>query len=148
MAAPKGNNFAEGNNGGRPSKFTEETNQKALEYLANAKDYEDENGKFVVNIPSIMGLARWLNVSTDTLTNWRSENEEFFGIYASVLAEQGKRLIDNGLSGKYNPTIAKLMLTKHGYSDKQELTGKDGEKLEMGVVILPSKNESTLEATA
>ena len=36
------------------------------------------------------------------------------------------------------------MLTKHGYSDKQELMGKDGEKLELGVVILPKRDESTL----
>ncbi len=37
--------------------------------------------------------------------------------------------MNNGLSGDYNPTIAKVLLTKHGYREGIEATGKDGEKL-------------------
>ncbi|WP_415843310.1 terminase small subunit [Xenorhabdus thuongxuanensis] len=31
------------------------------------------------------------------------------------------KLINKGLTGDFNSTIAKMMLTKHGYSDKQEI---------------------------
>lgn len=43
-------------------------------------------------------------------------------------SEQEERLINNGLGGQYNPTIAKVLLTKHGYTDKVDVTSKD-EKL-------------------
>jgi hypothetical protein len=36
-------------------------------------------------------------------------------------------LIDGGLIGDFNPTITKLMLTKHGYSDKQEVDNKSSD---------------------
>ena len=41
---------------------------------------------------------------------------------------QERSLVRGGLEGKYNPAITKMMLTKHGYSDKveQDLTSSDG----------------------
>jgi len=33
---------------------------------------------------------------------------------------QERKLICNGLMGDFNPAITKMMLTKHGYSDKME----------------------------
>ena len=36
-------------------------------------------------------------------------------------AAQASQLIQNGLVNNYNATITKLMLTKHGYRDKQEV---------------------------
>jgi len=41
---------------------------------------------------------------------------------------QHRGLVNGGLSGKFNPAITKMMMTKHGYSDKQELahTSPDG----------------------
>ncbi len=38
-------------------------------------------------------------------------------------------LVDGGLNEDFNSTITKVMLTKHGYADRQELTGANGEKL-------------------
>ena len=37
-------------------------------------------------------------------------------------------LINGGLMGDFNASIAKVMMTKHGYSDKQEIdnTSSDG----------------------
>lgn len=34
-----------------------------------------------------------------------------------------------------------------GYSNRTEMTGPDGDKLELGVVILPQRNENTLETS-
>ena len=44
----------------------------------------------------------------------------------NILAEQENRLVNGGISGKYNPVISKLVMGKHGYSDKTDLTS--GEK--------------------
>ena len=96
--------------------------------------------KLNVKLPSIEGLARYLGVSRDTLYEWAKEHEEFSDILEIVRAEQADRLINNGLAGDYNPTIAKLLLHKHGYSDKTELTGDGGGPIEQRVIYLPQRN--------
>ena len=46
-----------------------------------------------------------------------------------------KRLLNSGLGGQYNATIAKLVLAaNHGMSDKQEISGADGKPLILEVV--------------
>ena len=37
------------------------------------------------------------------------------------MKKQEKDLINKGLTGDFNSTITKLILTKHGYSDKQDI---------------------------
>ena len=37
------------------------------------------------------------------------------------MAKQEKTLVNGSLRGEMNPAISKMMLTKHGYSDKQEI---------------------------
>ena len=82
-------------------------------------------------IPSVVGLARYLDVSRSTLYLWGDNHDEFSGILDSIKDEQHEILVSSGLTGDFNPTMAKLMLTKHGYSDKQELTGNDGGPIEL-----------------
>ena len=38
-------------------------------------------------------------------------------------------LINKGLSGDHNPTIAKVLLTEHGYREGTELSGEGGKPL-------------------
>lgn len=83
-----------------------------------------------VKLPNIAGLAVYLGVARESVRKWANPesdvfNEEFMGIVEEVLAEQENRLITGGISGSYNPTIAKLILTKHGYTDKVDHTTKD-----------------------
>ena len=129
--------------GGRPTDYNEAILSRAREYLNLIRPNENEA------IPSIEGLALYLGISRPTVYDWakQEDKKEFSYIVEDILSNQGRTLINKGLLGQFNPTIAKLLLSKHGYADKQELTGKDGEKLDMGVVILPSKNESTLETS-
>ncbi|MFS1583491.1 MAG: terminase small subunit [Candidatus Arsenophonus phytopathogenicus] len=63
-------------------------------------------------VPSVAGLACYLGISRSTAQEYAKENKEF--------------------SGEFNPTIVKLMLSNHGYAEKQEtaLTGKDGGAIE------------------
>ena len=64
------------------------------------------------------GLSLFLKVNRDTLYTWAKEHPEFSDILDDLRNAQAEKLINNGLSGDYNPTIAKLILTKHGYHDK------------------------------
>ncbi len=114
--------------GGRPTEYTEETIPKTLEYLENYKSYGDE-------IPSIAGLSVILGVGRNTIYDWASQEDkkEFSNILVQVLSTQERVLINNGLNNTFNGNIAKLVLGKHGYSDKQEVTGKDGKDLLQGL---------------
>jgi hypothetical protein len=103
---------------GRPSKYSPEMLAKAQEYL----DGEYLQGGKV--IPSNVGLALHLRVDTQTLDNWADnpDNIEFFGILRDIQAKQCELLINSGLTGDFNSAITKLVLGKHGYSEKQETT--------------------------
>lgn len=151
---------------GRPIEYNPKIIDKANEYLEfcidEQYDWTKTNGdksvsyehRIIVRLPSIEGLARYLGVARSTVYKWKEEYPEFSDILEEILSEQADRLISNGLSGDYNPTISKLILTKHGYSDKQEITGADGKDL-MPTPILASFNvqahdgdEENLEAQA
>lgn len=102
---------------GRPTGYNEVTLNKAKKYLDDAVSSAlSESG----GLPSIAELALHLDVSRDTLYEWSKVHEEFSYILSKLLTAQEMKLLDNGLSGKWNSTITKLMLTKHGYSDKVE----------------------------
>lgn len=138
--------------GGRPVEYRPELVQKVQEYIDNHQEDESytlvktegdksttwEN-KIKVKLPTIEGLATFLGVNKTTVYEWESTYIEFSNVLAELRQLQLRKLLAGGLSGDYNSTIAKLILTKHGYSERTELTGKDGDKLEMGVVILPAK---------
>ena len=110
--------------GGRPTDYNEETIPKTLYYLENYKEYGDV-------IPSVAGLSVVLDVARNTIYDWASQDDkkEFSNILAKILSTQEKVLMNNGLNNTFNSNIVKLALGKHGYSDKQELTGKDGKDL-------------------
>ena len=106
--------------------------------LALAKGYleecVDDLDKKVVKIPSVHGLAVKLKVSRETCYAWGNDPEkaEFSDILAEIKEKQGERLVNNGLAGTYNPTIAKLLLSsKHGYIEKtaNAQIGGDGEEV-------------------
>lgn len=111
--------------GGRPPIYGAEIIERAKEYLAMCKDVV-EDGKLVrVEIPSKGGMASYLNVSRESLYAWAKEYPEFSDIMEQMGAEQEKRLMNNGLSGAYNSTIAKVLLTKHGYREGLDQTTND-----------------------
>lgn len=135
------------NRGGRPTKYSKKIIEKAREYLDNCNDEYDEFHKtrglksntyeriINVNIPTIEDLALYLKISRETVYDWRDKYSEFSDIVKEVQITQASRLIKGGLSGTYNPAIAKVLLTKHGYRDAvdSDLTS-GGEKIS-GVTI-------------
>lgn len=107
----------------RPTKYNEGILDKAYEYL-------DNYDKYGHIIPSVVGLADVLEVTTKTLYNWseKEENRKFLHILERLIQRQHIKLINGGLSGDLNAQITKLVLGKHGYHEKQEreLTGPQG----------------------
>lgn len=136
--------------GGRPIEYNKDIVKKAQEYLESCVDEEVERIKtegdksttyelgVKVSLPSVEGLSLYLGVHRSTIYDWKEKYQEFSDILGIILQEQAKRLLENGLSGRYNSTIAKLILTKHGYVERQEISGKDGKDL-----IPEKKDKST-----
>jgi len=109
---------------GRPTLYSPEMLAKAKEYLEGGYL---ANGKV---IPSNVGLALHLDVTPQTLDNWahNPDNLEFLGIMGKIQAKQQELLLNSGLTGEFNSAITKLVLGKHGYSEKSETTLQGGDK--------------------
>lgn len=123
---------------GRPSKYNEETQAKAEEYLLTG--YLDNEGV----IPSVAGLACYLGVSRSTIQDWRKEHPEFNETIEAIDVKQEHIALNGGLSGKYNSTITKLVLANHGYSDSQKVdhTSK-GESVAPTSIIIQAVDDDT-----
>ncbi len=63
-----------------------------------------------------------LRVHRDTIYEWAKQYKEFSDTLEFCHTKQVKILINLGLAGKINTAIAKLLLAKQGYSEKQEIS--------------------------
>lgn len=107
---------------GRPTLLTDEIKARAWDYIdwfMSDEAQDMENNTEV--IPSMAGLSIFLGVSRRVLYLWRDKDEEFMHTLEALQNAQESILINNGLKGKFNPTISKLALANHRYSDKQEV---------------------------
>lgn len=95
---------------GRPNKL-EQTLERAKAYLKGGYLEKEEV------IPTLAGLAIYAQISRSTLYEYKKISEEFSDTLEAILALQEIKLINKGLLGEFNPTLAKLMLANHGYSD-------------------------------
>lgn len=135
--------------GGRPTKLTPELIEKAKGYIAQCKDDihttdRDALSYVVVDLPSVVSLARFLGIHKVTVYDWIKENEaddtttralrqEFSNIVKEVEDEQELRLINSGAGGLYQQKIAAMLLGKRGYSEKTETDiTSGGEKIVIG----------------
>ena len=120
--------------GGRPSKYNEELQEKAEQYL---KDYTKDSV-----VPSAIGLSLYLDISDSTLYDWKAKHEAFSRTLEKIKKIQAQELVTKGLTSEFNPTIVKLMLHNHGYSDKMEtdLKSSDG-SMKRTVIELVAKDD-------
>jgi len=123
--------------GGRPTKYTPELLKKAHEYVNN---WEISGRK----IPSIVSLALHCGIAKSMVYEWIKDDDkqEFSDIVARVEAKQEEILIDNGLDRTFDASLSKMMLSKHGYSDKQEIdmSSSDG-SMKPSVIQLVAPDE-------
>jgi len=128
---------------GRPIKYNISYIKKAKDYIDSCEDeivqvVSGESDKFTaykekrrVKLPSIEGLSLYIKVHRDTIYDWEKKYQGFSDIINVLRAKQAECLINNGLSGDYNPIIAKVLLSKQGYSEKTETIIKDELEIDM-----------------
>lgn len=122
------------NKGGRPTKYSKELISKVDEYLLQCRDEEYEfhktrgeksdsyEEKIKVHLPTIEDYATFINVHVDSINIWEKKHKKFSEALDKIRKEQKKRLLDKSLDGRYNPTIAKLILSaNHGMHEKSVL---------------------------
>lgn len=120
----------------RPTDYTPELVEAAKTYLAWYRKEEAPE-----NVASVADLALSLRVSRSAIYVWAKEHPEFMDILEEVLALQEHKLLKNGLNSVWNPTITKLMLSKHGYRESSDIT-TDGKALPTPILGAATKNET------
>jgi hypothetical protein len=81
-------------------------------------------------LPSKVGYAVFLGVAEDTVSNWGKANPDFLGSLRMLLTIEKHTLINKGLRGLYNSTIAKLILSSnHGLREGTDIT-TGGDKIQ------------------
>lgn len=123
---------------GRPLEYDKDYINRVDEYLelhqdeevqiikGQSEDYTNYDNKLKVKLPTIEGFARFIGVNKTSLYEWEKLDKDFSNALDKIRQEQHDRLVNNGLSGDYNPTIAKLVLSSnHGYKEKADVTSND-----------------------
>ncbi len=100
---------------GNPTKYTKSTIDKVNNYIENYK----EHGHI---IPSVVGLAGVIGVTSRTIQKWANDKSkhELIRTLERLEDKQHECLLSGGLSSEFNSTITKLALHNHGYSEKTE----------------------------
>ena len=126
MAAPKGNMFALGNNGGRPRKYktSEEMEKRIIEYFSDKGTIYNSDGESIgYNPPTVNGLALFLGFCDRHSLYEYQEKEEF-----TTIIKRARACIEGhyefSLNGK-NATGAIFALKNMGWADRQEITHND-----------------------
>ena len=107
-----------------------------------ADKYVFESGESLGEaIPSHVGLAMFLGVTKSTIYEWAKHHEAFSDTLEVISNCQEQKAVNHGIVGTFNPTITKLVLANHGYSDKQELahTSPDGSMTPPSKIVLVSE---------
>jgi len=106
---------------GRPTKLTPELKKKAWEYV---REWEEKAKRLPEVIPTIAGLSLHLGIVKNDIYEYAKKDEEFLNLVERVNQIQEKILITGSITHKLNPKIAALVLAKHGYHYKEEVSGE------------------------
>lgn len=104
---------------GRPTKYGPKILEQTETYLLTYEKLGDA-------IASVVGLARYLKISTRTIQRWakdEGEKSQFCRTLEMIEDQQHYDLLNKGLRNEINPMLSKLALANHGYAEatKQEL---------------------------
>jgi hypothetical protein len=122
----------------RPTKYNKDLVDKARQYV---ETYEEHGHAF----PSLVGLADVIDIHTTTLAKWAREEgkEELSCILDAINRKQQLVAWNKGLTGQYNANLVKLLLGKHGYSEKAQVDSisSDGSLHPTKIVIISGNDE-------
>lgn len=138
----------------RPTLYNEQILIDTKQYIDDCHDTPADRESDIprqVNLPTIEGLAYHLKINKDTIYDWRKVHVEFSELIDELLHKQALSLVNNGLSGSYNSTIAKVLLTKHGYREGIETDITSGGEVinsaDPKLLALAEKYEQELKKT-
>ena len=95
---------------GRPTKYTPDVFKKIEEYMQMC-------GKEQMSLPSVEGLAVYLDISKETIYQWSKEYKEFSDAIKKIATKQKIQLMDDGMYGgkEINAAMAIFLLkVNHG----------------------------------
>ena len=128
-------------------------NAKVDEYLKECVDSYEEFHKTrgqksdtyervqTVKLPTIVGFAIYIDVRENTLYDWADKHPQFSKSLEKIKELQHQRLLEKGVSGEYNSTIAKLILSSnHGYAEKKDVTS-GGKPIPILGTLMEDKDE-------
>lgn len=128
---------------GRPPKLTD--SQRAEVFKAFEDFIVEKDDPRLTNFISYNEIALQYNVTRDNINDWA----EFSTLKKKAIQKQEDYLLENGGTGKYNPTIAifRLKQPQHGYRDRFEtdITSKDEQ---IGQTLTPEQAEQLLRLRA
>lgn len=120
--------------GGRPTSYTDDMLEKAYEYLSFFIEPDQRPENFNQVVPTVVGLCQHIKRAKSTVYSWvgHEDKAQFMDILNEIEEIQHVGLVNGGLAGILNPVVTKMMLTKHGYTDKleQDIGGKNGNPIE------------------
>lgn len=128
--------------------MADELTPKQIEFLKYYNDPTSETFSNALQSALKAGFSQnYAENITVAMPNWLEENVG----RRKRMFYKAERRIDSLIDSKNekialgaSALVVKTLGKEEGYSERTELTGKDGKDL--GVVVLPPKNESTLEA--
>jgi len=114
---------------GRPTEYTEEMLCKAIDYVQSFAENGCAPNNPIEVFPSIVGLCKHINRSKSIVYDWakHKDKSDFSDILSCVNELQEVFLLNKGLNGEFNPAVTKMILSKHGYSDKVEQDHKSSD---------------------
>ena len=96
--------------GGRPTKYKPEIVNKIEAYFQTV-------GREQTSLPSVEGLADYLDISKETIYQWGKKHPEFSDAIKKIAIKQKKQLMDDGMYGgkEVNAAMAIFLLkVNHG----------------------------------
>jgi hypothetical protein len=139
----------------RPTKYRKEFVNKVQEYLETCVDEEYDyvrsesvggrsyEKRTKVNLPSRAGLAIYLGVNEEAIQDWCKLYPDFSLSVKLIDDKQKEILARKSLSGDYNATIAKFLLSaNHGMSENTNSTVNTNMK------VVADVNESDIDIDA
>lgn len=103
---------------GRPTKYKPEYCDLIIEFFSEQPESKmTERGHISVTgkLPTFESFATKLQVSVDTLHEWRTVHTDFSEAYTRAKAMQRDAMMQHGLTGAYNPAFTKFLLSaNHG----------------------------------
>ena len=106
---------------GRPTKYNEDIQVKADEYLTKWKELKEA-------VPTVAGLSLYIDTPKQTMYDWGKKFPDFSYTLGKVQVTQEFTLVNKGLKNEINANIGKFMMYNHGYKEKteQDLMSSDG----------------------